>query len=120
MFSFSGFSSFAPYLIYLSLIWIYILFGFLEKNWTLIHPKQVNQHITFVKEKQVKTGNSSLYYIGKNHILKKSFRSTSYYTSESAVSLDIYKRLPVVVVYKFRCGFLHYYLWRGPPPSGLA
>jgi hypothetical protein len=51
MFFFSGFGPIFPYLIYLSLIWICILFGFGHKFRIVIHFQPVKSHISYVNEK---------------------------------------------------------------------
>jgi hypothetical protein len=60
MFFFSGFGPVFPYLIYLSLIWICILFGFGHKFRDFIHPQSIKVHVTYVKEKSQSIENSTI------------------------------------------------------------
>jgi hypothetical protein len=119
MFFFNGFGSIAPYLIYLSLIWIYILFGVLEKNRLAEQPRQAKQHVAIANIKQVRADSGNIYYFGNNHTLKKCFKSIFYFNPDVNILAQFFEKLPVTGLYCCRYGFLQYYSWRGPPQTSL-
>jgi hypothetical protein len=118
MFFFNGFGSVLPYLIYLSLIWICILFGFGQKIRAIVHPQSVEEHTAFISEKTQNVDKSTVFIIGQKSIYRKSSINTSafkYTYSVYSQFFEIASKIPKTDRHFILNRLLPQFLLRGPP-----